>query len=93
VGTLEALDKYGYEVVFATSKGRRPQPLLHEVGSRQMGIDDQAVVDPPLRVHGVTGLRVVDASAIPAMPSANCHAAIAAIAERAADLINEDDHR
>jgi hypothetical protein len=43
VGTLEALDKYGYEVVFTTSKGRRPQPLLHEVGSRQMGIDDQAV--------------------------------------------------
>jgi choline dehydrogenase len=58
-----------------------------------MGIDDRAVVDPRLSVHGVTGLRVVDASVIPAVPSGNCHTAIAAIAERAADLINEDRRR
>jgi choline dehydrogenase len=70
----------------------RADSYHHQVGSCRMGIDDQSVVDPRLRVHGVTGVRVVDASVIPAVPSANCHAAIAAIAERAADLIKED-HR
>jgi choline dehydrogenase len=52
-----------------------------------MGTDNQSVVDPGLRVHGVTGLSVVDASVIPAVPSGNPHAAIMAIAERAADLL------
>lgn len=61
----------------------------HHVGSCRMGIDDQSVVDPGLRVHGVLGVRVVDASVIPAVPSGNPHAAVAAIAERAADLIKE----
>lgn len=70
----------------------RADSYHHQVGSCRMGIDDQAVVDPRLHVHGVTGLRVVDASVIPAVPSGNCHTAIAAIAERAADLIKED-HR
>lgn len=60
----------------------------HQAGSCRMGIDDLSVVDPELRVHGVDGLRVVDASVMPAVPSGNCHAAIAAIAERAADLIS-----
>jgi choline dehydrogenase len=59
----------------------------HQAGSCKMGIDSQSVVDPQLRVHGVTGLRVVDASVMPAVPSGNCHTAIVAIAERAADLI------
>jgi choline dehydrogenase len=59
----------------------------HQAGSCRMGIDELSVVDPRLRVHGVDGLRVVDASVMPAVPSGNCHAAIAAIAERAADLI------
>ena len=68
----------------------RADSYHHQVGSCRMGIDDQAVVDPRLFVHGVTGLRVVDASVIPTVPSANCHTAIAAIAERAADLIKED---
>jgi choline dehydrogenase len=62
----------------------------HQAGSCRMGIDDLAVVDPLLRVHGVSGLRVVDASVMPAVPSGNCHTAIVAIAERAADLIAED---
>jgi choline dehydrogenase-like flavoprotein len=59
----------------------------HQAGSCRMGVDDLAVVDPLLRVRGVDGLRVVDASVMPAVPSGNCHTAIVAIAERAADLI------
>ena len=62
----------------------------HQAGSCRMGIDDLAVVDEQLRVHGVDGLRVVDASVMPAVPSGNCHTAIIAIAERAADLITAD---
>jgi choline dehydrogenase len=63
----------------------------HQAGSCRMGIDDLAVVDPQLRVRGVDGVRVVDASVMPAVPSGNCHTAIVAIAERAADLIKETD--
>jgi choline dehydrogenase len=59
----------------------------HQVGSCRMGSDDMSVVDPQLRVHGVDGLRVVDASVMPSVPSGNCHAAVAMIAERAADLL------
>lgn len=59
----------------------------HQAGSCKMGIDSMSVVDPRLRVHGVEGLRVVDASVMPAVPSGNCHTAIVAIAERAVDLI------
>lgn len=61
----------------------------HQAGSCRMGIDDLAVVDPQLRIRGVDGVRVVDASVMPAVPSGNCHTAIVAIAERAADLIKE----
>jgi choline dehydrogenase len=64
----------------------------HQAGSARMGIDDMAVVDPQLRVRGVQGVRVVDASVMPAVPSGNCHTAIVAIAERAADLIREAAH-
>ncbi|GAA2613937.1 GMC family oxidoreductase [Paractinoplanes durhamensis] len=64
----------------------------HQAGSCRIGIDDLAVVDPELRVRGVDGVRVVDASVMPAVPSGNCHTAVVAIAERAADLINEARH-
>ncbi len=59
----------------------------HQVGSCKMGLDDMAVVDPQLRVNGVTGLRVVDASVMPMVPSGNCHTGILMIAEKASDLI------
>jgi choline dehydrogenase len=59
----------------------------HHAGSCRMGVDDLSVVDPQLRVHGLRGLRVVDASVMPVLPSGNCHSAVAMIAERAADLI------
>ena len=49
--------------------------------------DAQAVVDNELRVHGIEGLRVVDASIFPLIPSGNTHAPVVAMAERAADLI------
>ena len=52
-----------------------------------MGGDDDAALDPELRVRGVEGLRVVDASVMPALPRGNTNAPVIAIAERAADLI------
>lgn len=67
----------------------RADTYHHQAGSCRMGIDDLAVVDPALRVRGTEGLRVADASVMPAVPSGNCHTAIVAIAERAADLIKE----
>lgn len=59
----------------------------HQAGSCRMGLDALAVVDPRLKVHGIEGLRVADASVMPTVPSGNCHAAIVMIAEKAADMI------
>lgn len=59
----------------------------HAVGTCRFGGDEHAVVDPWLRVVGVSGLRVVDASVMPTTVAGNAQAAVYAIAERAADLI------
>ena len=62
----------------------------HQVGTCKMGRDGEAVVDPRLRVHGFDGLRVADASVMPAVTSGNTNAPSLMIGERAADFIAAD---
>jgi choline dehydrogenase len=63
------------------------QVTQHPVGTCKMGHDPMAVVDPQLRVRGVEGLRVVDASIMPTVPGANTNASVIMIGELASDLI------
>jgi choline dehydrogenase len=66
------------------------ETLYHPVGSCKMGTDPLAVVDPQLRVHGLQGLRVADASVMPTIVGGNTNAAALLIGERAADFIRKE---
>jgi choline dehydrogenase len=63
-------------------------PYFHPVGTCRIGTDGLAVVDPWLRVRGIDGLRIADASVMPSIVSANTNATVLAIAEKAATLIS-----
>ncbi|MCQ4080892.1 GMC family oxidoreductase N-terminal domain-containing protein [Streptomyces sp. RB6PN25] len=81
---VETKDDY---IAFVRRHGRT---AYHPVGTCAMGTSDQAVVSPRLQVHGLRGLRVVDASIMPRIVSSNTQAPTVMIAEKAADLILED---
>lgn len=64
--------------------------IYHPCSTCRMGVDDMAVTTPDLKVRGIEGLRVVDASVIPMVPSSNIHPATIMIAEKASDMIKQD---
>ncbi|MEO7222499.1 MAG: GMC family oxidoreductase N-terminal domain-containing protein [Devosia sp.] len=98
IASAEPFQTIGAKEIFPGSEAQSEEAILdyvrrtgsttwHLSGTCKMGRDELAVVDADLRVHGIEGLRVVDASVMPTVPSGNTNAPTIMVAERAADLI------
>jgi choline dehydrogenase len=83
----DKVQSYDEWLDFARHNG---QTTYHVIGTCKMGSDPMAVVDDRLRVHGIAGLRVIDASIMPTVPSGNTNAPTIMVAEKGADMIKED---
>jgi len=81
---------YQTDAALAEAAGDIATTIFHPVGTAKMGQDPMAVVDERLRVHGVSGLRVVDASIMPTITSGNTNSPVIMIAEKAADMMRAD---
>jgi len=82
--------EYADDTDLAREAGNIATTIFHPVGTCKMGADANAVVDARLRVHGITGLRVADASIMPTITSGNTNAPVIMIAEKAAEMILDD---
>ena len=77
----------------ARAAGDLGTTIFHPVGTCKMGSDPMAVVDDRLRVHGIAGLRVIDASIMPTITSGNTNAPTVMIAEQGSTFLLEDARR
>ena len=86
-GELHPGSAYASHQAMAAELPTRIHTVYHPVGTCRMGTDERAVVDPALRVRGLDGLRVADASIMPQVPGGNTNAPSIMIGEKAADMV------